>query len=151
MERGSRFRHAIFVARNVWRHLRRLNGLERNPLDDEQPIRHFHLPEDETIGRSRLHTAAQQHHLGAGGPDAKSPETTALPFRVAMARSSPPSDAPWLKHSLSPAEAQLACRVDLATVALDRRLIVGAMQLRFSVSPSGSLSKPGRDAAVACA
>jgi len=140
MERGSRFRHAIFVAGNVWRHLRRPDGLERNPLDDEQ-----------AIGHSRLHTAARQHHLGAGGSDAKSPEITTLPLRVGMARSSPPSDAPWLKPALSPTEAQLVCRVDRATVAFDRRLIVGAIQLRFFVSPWESLSKPGRDAAVACA
>ncbi len=149
MERGWRLRHAIFVAGNVWRHLRRPDGLERKTRDDEQAIRHVFRREDETIGRSRLHTAARQDHLGAGGPDAKSPEITAPPLRVGMARSSPPSDAPWLKHALSPAEAQLACRVDRATVAFNQRLIVGAMQLRFFMSPLGFLSKPAHDAVVA--
>jgi hypothetical protein len=137
MERGWRLRHAIFVAGKVWRHLRWFDGLERNPLDDEQAIRHVHLREDEAIGRSRLHTAARKHHLGAGGPDAKSPETTTLPLRVGMARTSPTSDAAWLKHALGLAEARFACRGEWATVSFDWRLIVGAIQLRFFVSPLG--------------
>jgi hypothetical protein len=149
IERGSRFRHVIFVAGNVWRHLRRPDGLERNPRDDEQAIRHAFLREDETIGRSRLHTAARQDRLGVSGPDANSPKTTTLPLRVGMAGSSPTSDAPLLKHVLSLAEARFACRGEWATVSFDWRLIVGAIQLRSFVSPSGFLSKPAHDAVVA--
>ncbi|WP_214703865.1 hypothetical protein, partial [Escherichia coli] len=60
----------------------------------------------------------------------------------------PRGDSPFLELAQGKVEWGMANRVDTVTVAIDWRLMVIAMQLRFFVRPLGFPKRIGRDEVV---
>lgn len=158
MERVFRFRHAIFVEEKGWTDLRRPDGLERDCFDDEHAIHHVCLRDDEIVGYQRLLPTTRPHLLSDVLSDlcrTRAPrglkifEWTRFCVAPGWRELRPKNDSPFLELAQAVVEWGRAHRVDTVTVAIDWRLMVIAMQLRFFVRPLGFPKKIGRDEVVA--
>lgn len=158
MERIFRFRHAIFVDEKGWEDLRRADGLERDQFDDEYAIHHICLRNDEIVGYQRLLPTTRPHLLTDVLSDlcrSKPPtgpkvyEWTRFCVSPGHRDPRPKSGWPFLELAQGVVEWGLSNKVDTVTVAIDWRLMVIAMQLRFFVRPLGFPKRFGRDEVVA--
>jgi acyl-homoserine lactone synthase len=158
MERVFRFRHSIFVEEKGWRDLRQPDGLERDRFDDAHAIHHICLRGDEIVGYQRLLPTTRPHLLSDVLTDlcrARAPrgpkifEWTRFCVAPGWRDLRPKPDGPFLELTQGVVEWGLARRVDTVTVAIDWRLMVIAMQLRFFVRSLGFPKRIGRDEVVA--
>lgn len=158
MDRAFRFRHAIFVEEKGWEELRRPDGCEIDRFDDAHAIHHICVRGDEIIGYQRLLPTTRPHLLSDVLTDLcrRPPPRGARVFewtRFCVARghreTRPHGDSPFLELAQGVVEWGMANRVDTVTVAIDWRLMVIAMQLRFFVRPLGFPKRLGRDEVVA--
>jgi acyl-homoserine lactone synthase len=158
LKRAFRFRHAIFVEEKGWEDLRRADGLERDSFDDEHAIHQICLRGDEIVGYQRLLPTTRPHlltevlgHLCKSKPP-RGPrifEWTRFCVAPSHRELRPKPHGPFLELAQGVLEWGMARRVDAVTVAIDWRLMVIAMQLRFFVRPLGFPKKIGRDEIVA--
>jgi len=158
MDRVFRFRHSIFVDEKGWMDLRQPDGLERDRFDDVHAIHQICLRGDEIVGYQRLLPTTRPHLLSDVLTDLchRRPPRGPRVFewtRFCVAPGSremrPRADGPFLELAQGVVEWGMAHRVDTVTVAIDWRLMVIAMQLRFFVRPLGFLKRIGRDEVVA--
>ena len=158
MDRVFRFRHSIFVDEKGWMDLRQPDGLERDRFDDVHAIHQICLRGDEIVGYQRLLPTTRPHLLSDVLTDLchRRPPRGPRVFewtRFCVAPGSremrPRADGPFLELALGVVEWGMAHRVDTVTVAIDWRLMVIAMQLRFFVRPLGFPKRIGRDEVVA--
>jgi acyl-homoserine lactone synthase len=158
MDRAFRFRHAIFVEEKGWTDLRQPDGLERDRFDDIHAIHQICLRGDEIVGYQRLLPTTRPHLLTDVLTDLCRRRPPRGPrifewtrFCVAPGRRGmrPCGDGPFLELAQGVVEWGMAHRVDTVTVAIDWRLMVIAMQLRFLVRPLGFPKRIGRDEVVA--
>ncbi len=158
MERVFRFRHKIFVEEKRWEDLRHPDGLERDRFDDEHAVHQVCLNGDEIVGYQRLLPTTRPHLLTDVLQDLcrqKPPRGRRIfewtRFCVAPGRRElrPHGDSPFLELAQGVVEWGMANRVDTVTAAIDWRLMVIAMQLRFFVRPLGFPKRVGRDEVVA--
>ena len=158
MDRVFRFRHSIFVDEKGWMDLRQPDGLERDRFDDVHAIHQICLRGDEIVGYQRLLPTTRPHLLSDVLTDLchRRPPRGPRVFewtRFCVAPGSremrPRADGPFLELAQGVVEWGMAHRVDTVTVAIDWRLMVIAMQLRFFVRPLGFPKRIGRDEVVA--
>lgn len=158
MDRAFRFRHSIFVEEKGWTDLRQPDGLERDRFDDIHAIHQICLRDDEIVGYQRLLPTTRPHLLTDVLTDLCRRRPPRGPrvfewtrFCVAPGRREmrPRGDGPFLELAQGVVEWGMAHRVDTVTVAIDWRLMVIAMQLRFFVRPLGFPKRIGRDEVVA--
>jgi acyl-homoserine lactone synthase len=158
MDRAFRFRHAVFVDEKGWTDLQRPDGLERDQFDDEHAVHQICLRNDEIVGYQRLLPTTRPHlltevlgHLCKSKPP-RGPrvfEWTRFCVAPGYRELRPKPNGPFLELAQGVVEWGLAHRVDTVTVAIDWRLMVIAMQLRFFVRPLGFPQRIGRDEVVA--
>lgn len=158
MDRAFRFRHDIFVEEKGWNDLRRPDGLERDRFDDAYAIHQLCLRGDDIVGYQRLLPTTRPHLLSDVLTDLcrrKPPRGPRVfewtrfcvaPGHRDMRRR---ADGPFLELAQGVVEWGMTHRVDTVTVAIDWRLMVIAMQLRFFVRPLGFPKRIGRDEVVA--
>ena len=158
MDRAFRFRHAIFVEEKGWTDLRQPDGLERDRFDDAHAIHQVCLRGDDIVGYQRLLPTTRPHLLSDVLTDLchRRPPRGPRVFewtRFCVAPGSremrPRADGPFLELAQGVVEWGMAHRVETVTVAIDWRLMVIAMQLRFFVRPLGFPKRIGRDEVVA--
>lgn len=158
MDRVFRFRHSIFVEEKGWTDLRQPDGLERDRFDDAHAVHHVCLRGDEIVGYQRLLPTTRPHLLSDVLSDLcrRQPPRGPRVFewtRFCVAAGSremrPRADGPFLELAQGVVEWGMAHRVDTVTVAIDWRLMMIAMQLRFFVRPLGFPKRIGRDEVVA--
>lgn len=158
MDRVFRFRHAVFVEEKGWDDLRRPDALERDQFDDAHAIHQICLRDDEIVGYQRLLPTTRPHLLTEVLQDLcrrKPPrgprifEWTRFCVGAAHRELRPRANGPFLELAQGVVEWGQANRVDTVTVAIDWRLMVIAMQLRFFVRPLGFPKRIGRDEVVA--
>lgn len=158
MDRVFRFRHSIFVEEKGWIELRQPDGLERDRFDDIHAIHQICLRGDDIVGYQRLLPTTRPHLLSEVLTDLchRRPPRGPRVFewtRFCVAPGSremrPRADGPFLELAQGVVEWGMAHRVDTVTVAIDWRLMVIAMQLRFFVRPLGFPKRIGRDEVVA--
>ncbi|MEH6952892.1 acyl-homoserine-lactone synthase (plasmid) [Nitrobacter sp. NHB1] len=158
MDRVFRFRHSIFVDEKGWMDLRQPDGLERDRFDDVHAIHQICLRGDDIVGYQRLLPTTRPHLLSDVLTELchRRPPRGPRVFewtRFCVAPSSremrPRADGPFLELAQGVVEWGMAHRVDTVTVAIDWRLMVIAMQLRFFVRPLGFPKRIGRDEVVA--
>lgn len=158
MDRVFSFRHAVFVDEKGWEELRQPDGRERDRFDDVHAIHQVCLRGDEIVGYQRLLPTTRPHLLTdvLGDLCRKKPPRGPRVFEwtrfcVAPRRREPRprADGPFLELAQGVVEWGMANRVDTVTVAIDWRLMVIAMQLRFFVRPLGFPKRIGRDEVVA--
>ena len=158
MDRVFRFRHSIFVEEKGWMELRQPDGLERDRFDDVHAIHQVCLRGDDIVGYQRLLPTTRPHLLSDVLTDLchRRPPRGPRVFewtRFCVAPGSremrPRADGPFLELAQGVVEWGMAHRVDTVTVAIDWRLMVIAMQLRFFVRPLGFPKRIGRDEVVA--
>lgn len=158
MERVFRFRHTIFVEEKGWSDLRQPDGLERDRFDDAHAIHQVCLRDDEIVGYQRLLPTTRPHLLSDVLTDlcrSKPPrgprvfEWTRFCVAPRHRELRPSANGPFLELAQGVVEWGMAHRVDTVTVAIDWRLMVIAMQLRFFVRPLGFPKRIGRDEVVA--
>lgn len=158
MDRVFRFRHSIFVDEKGWTELRQPDGLERDRFDDVHAIHQICLRGDDIVGYQRLLPTTRPHLLSDVLTDLchRRPPRGPRVFewtRFCVAPGSremrPRPDGPFLELAQGVVEWGMAHRVDTVTVAIDWRLMVIAMQLRFFVRPLGFPKRIGRDEVVA--
>jgi acyl-homoserine lactone synthase len=158
MDRAFRFRHAVFVDEKGWEDLRQPDGLERDRFDDAHATHHICLRDDEIVGYQRLLPTTRPHLLTDVLSDLcrKRPPRGPRVFewtRFCVAHGHremrPRGDSPFLELAQGVVEWGMASKVDTVTVAIDWRLMVIAMQLRFFVRPLGFPKRIGRDEVVA--
>ncbi len=158
MERVFRFRHTIFVEEKGWDDLRQPDGLERDRFDDAHAIHQICLRDEQIVGYQRLLPTTRPHLLTDVLPDLchrKPPrgprvyEWTRFCVSPSRREMRPRGDGPFLELTQGVVEWGMANRVDTVTVAIDWRLMVIAMQLRFFVRPLGFPKRIGRDEVVA--
>lgn len=158
MDRVFRFRHSIFVDEKGWMDLRQPDGLERDRFDDVHAIHQICLRGDDIVGYQRLLPTTRPHLLSDVLTDLchRRPPRGPRVFewtRFCVAPGSremrPRADGPFLELAQGVVEWGMAHRVDTVTVAIDWRLMVIAMQLRFFVRPLGFPKRIGRDQVVA--
>lgn len=158
MDRVFRFRHEIFVKEKGWDDLRRADGFERDQFDDEHAVHHVLLRDDEIVGYQRLLPTTRPHLLTSVLSDLCHTKPPCGPrvaewtrFCVAPGRREmrPRSNGVFLELAQGVVEWGMANDVDTVTVAIDWRLMVVAMQLRFFVRPLGFPKKLGREEIVA--
>ena len=158
MDRAFRFRHAVFVDEKGWEDLRQPDGLERDRFDDVHATHHICLRGDEIVGYQRLLPTTRPHLLTDVLSDLcrqRPPRGTRVfewtRFCVAHGHREmrPRGDSPFLELAQGVVEWGMASKVDTVTVAIDWRLMVIAMQLRFFVRPLGFPKRIGRDEVVA--
>ena len=158
MDRVFRFRHSIFVDEKGWMELRQPDGLERDRFDDVHAIHQICLRGDDIVGYQRLLPTTRPHLLSDVLTDLchRRPPRGPRVFewtRFCVAPGSremrPRADGPFLELAQGVVEWGMAHRVDTVTVAIDWRLMVIAMQLRFFVRPLGFPKRIGRDEVVA--
>jgi acyl-homoserine lactone synthase len=158
MERVHCFRHKIFVEEKGWEDLRQPDGLERDRFDDAHAIHQVCLRDDEIVGYQRLLPTTRPHLLTDVLSDLCRRKPPRGPrvfewtrFCVAPGRREmrPRGDSPFLELAQGVVEWGMANRVETVTVAIDWRLMVIAMQLRFFVRPLGFPKRIGRDEVVA--
>jgi len=158
MDRAFRFRHAIFVEEKGWEELRQPDGCERDRFDDAYAIHQICVRGEEIVGYQRLLPTTRPHLLSDALTDLcrRAPPRGTRVFewtRFCVAHGHremrPRGDSPFLELAQGVVEWGMANRVDTVTVAIDWRLMVIAMQLRFFVRPLGFLKRIGRDEVVA--
>lgn len=158
MDRVFRFRHSVFVDEKGWMELRQPDGLERDRFDDVHAIHQVCLRGDDIVGYQRLLPTTRPHLLSDVLTDLchRRPPRGPRVFewtRFCVAPGSremrPRADGPFLELAQGVVEWGMAHRVDTVTVAIDWRLMVIAMQLRFFVRPLGFPKRIGRDEVVA--
>jgi len=158
MDRVFRFRHSIFVDEKSWMDLRQPDGLERDRFDNVHAIHQICLRGDDIVGYQRLLPTTRPHLLSDVLTDLchRRPPRGPRVFewtRFCVAPGSremrPRADGPFLELAQGVVEWGMAHRVDTVTVAIDWRLMVIAMQLRFFVRPLGFPKRIGRDEVVA--
>jgi len=158
MDRAFRFRHAIFVEEKGWEELRHPDGCERDRFDDAHAIHQICVRGDDIVGYQRLLPTTRPHLLSDVLTDLcrRAPPRGARVFewtRFCVAHGHremrPRGDSPFLELAQGVVEWGMANRVDTVTVAIDWRLMVIAMQLRFFVRPLGFPKRIGRDEVVA--
>ena len=134
------------------------DGLEKDPFDDEHAVHHVCLRDDEIVGYQRLRPTTRPHLLTVVLGDfrrSRPPRGPRIPewtrFCVAPGwrdfRRHP--DGPFLELAQGVVEWGLARGIDTVTVAIDWRLMVIAMQLRFFARPLGFPKRIGRNEGVA--
>ncbi|SCB50141.1 acyl-homoserine-lactone synthase [Rhizobium multihospitium] len=158
MDRVFRFRHKIFVEEKGWEDLRQPDGLERDQFDDAHAIHQICLRGDAIVGYQRLLPTTRPHLLTdvlgdlCRRPPPRGPrvfEWTRFCVARGQREMRPRGDSPFLELAQGVVEWGMANRVDTVTVAIDWRLMVIAMQLRFFVRPLGFPARIGRDEVVA--
>ncbi|WP_298379544.1 acyl-homoserine-lactone synthase [uncultured Bradyrhizobium sp.] len=158
MDRAYRFRHAIFVDEKGWDDLRQPDGLERDRFDDAHAIHQICLRGDDIVGYQRLLPTTRPHLLSdvLGDLCRRRPprgprvfEWTRFCVAPGQREMRPRGDSPFLELAQGVVEWGMVNRVDTVTVAIDWRLMVIAMQLRFFVRPLGFPKRIGRDEVVA--
>ena len=158
MDRVFRFRHSVFVDEKGWMELRQPDGLDRDRFDDVHAIHQVCLRGDDIVGYQRLLPTTRPHLLSEVLTDLchRRPPRGPRVFewtRFCVAPGSremrPRADGPFLELAQGVVEWGMAHRVDTVTVAIDWRLMVIAMQLRFFVRPLGFPKRIGRDEVVA--
>lgn len=158
IDRAFRFRHAVFVDEKGWEDLRQPDGLERDRFDDVHATHHICLRGDEIVGYQRLLPTTRPHLLTDVLSDLCRQRPPRGPrvfewtrFCVAHGHREmrPRGDSPFLELAQGVVEWGMASKVDTVTVAIDWRLMVIAMQLRFLVRPLGFPKRIGRDEVVA--
>ncbi len=158
MERVFRFRHDVFVDEKGWTDLRQPDGLERDRFDDAHAIHHICLRDDEIVGYQRLLPTTRPHLLSdvltdlCRGKPPRGPrifEWTRFCVAAGHRELRPSASGPFLELAQGVVEWGMAHHVDTVTVAIDWRLMVIAMQLRFFVRPLGFPKRIGRDEVVA--
>lgn len=156
MDRVFRFRHVVFVEEKGWDDLRQPDGLERDRFDDGHAIHQVCLHQDEIVGYQRLLPTTRPHFLTdvLGDLCRRKPprgprifEWTRFCVAPGYRELRPRANGPFLE--LAQGVWGMANRVDTVTVAIDWRLMVVAMQLRFFVRPLGFPKRIGRDEVVA--
>jgi acyl-homoserine lactone synthase len=158
MEQAYRFRHAIFVEEKGWSDLHQPNGLERDRFDDSHAIHQICMRGDKIVGYQRLLPTTRPHllsdvltdlcrHRPPRGP--RIFEWTRFCVAPGHREMRPRGDSPFLELAQGVVEWATAHRVDTVTVAIDWRLMVIAMQLRFLVTPLGFPKRVGREEIVA--
>ena len=158
MDRAFRFRHSIFVEEKGWEELRQPGGRERDRFDDRHAIHHICLRDEEIVGYQRLLPTTRPHLLSDVLTDLcrHTPPRGEHVFewtRFSVARSyrehRPRGDGPFLELAQGVVEWGIEHQVDTVTVAIDWRLMLIAMQLRFFVRSLGFPQRIGRDEVVA--
>lgn len=158
MDRVFRFRHAVFVDEKGWSDLRQPDGRERDRFDDAHAIHQVCLRDDEIVGYQRLLPTTRPHLLTDVLGDlckTKPPrgpkifEWTRFCVAPNHREVRPRANGVFLELAQGVVEWGVAHRVDTVTVAIDWRLMVIAMQLRFFVRPLGFPKRVGRDEVVA--
>jgi acyl-homoserine lactone synthase len=158
MDRAFRFRHAVFVEEKGWEDLRRPDALERDRFDDVHAIHHLCLRGDEIVGYQRLLPTTRPHLLSDVLGDLcrlrppRGPrifEWTRFCVAPGHREMRPRGNSPFLELAQGVVEWGMANKVDTVTVAIDWRLMVIAMQLRFFVRTLGFPKRIGRDEVVA--
>lgn len=158
MDRAFRFRHAVFVEEKGWEDLRQPDGLERDRFDDSHATHHICLRGDEIAGYQRLLPTTRPHLLTDVLSDLcrrrppRGPrvfEWTRFCVAHGHREMRPRGESPFLELAQGVVEWGMANKVDTVTVAIDWRLMVIAMQLRFFVRPLGFPKRIGRDEVVA--
>ena len=158
MDRAYRFRHAIFVDEKGWDDLRQPDGLEHDRFDDAHAIHQICLRGDDIVGYQRLLPTTRPHLLSdvLGDLCRRRPprgprvfEWTRFCVAPGQREMRPRGDSPFLELAQGVVEWGMVNRVDTVTVAIDWRLMVIAMQLRFFVRPLGFPKRIGRDEVVA--
>jgi acyl-homoserine lactone synthase len=158
MAKVFRLRHNIFVDEKGWHNLRRPDGLERDCFDDHHAIHQVCLRDDEIVGYQRLLPTTRPHLLTEVLRDlcVKRPprgpqifEWTRFCIAPEHREVRPRANGVFLELAQGVVEWGLSQRVDTVTVAIDWRLMVIAMQLRFFVRPLGFPKRIGRDEVVA--
>ncbi|WP_131196780.1 acyl-homoserine-lactone synthase [Lichenihabitans psoromatis] len=158
MDRVFRFRHGVFVDEKGWEDLRQPDARERDQFDDAHAIHQVCLRDDEIVGYQRLLPTTRPHLLTDVLADLCRTKTPRGPrvfewtrFCVAPSHREvrPRANGAFLELAQGVVEWGIANRVATVTVAIDWRLMVIAMQLRFFVRPLGFPKKIGRDEVVA--
>ncbi|WP_305693096.1 acyl-homoserine-lactone synthase [Bosea sp. (in: a-proteobacteria)] len=158
MNRAHRFRHSIFVDEKGWEELRQSDGCERDRFDDAHAVHHICLHGEEIVGYQRLLPTTRPHLLTDVLTDLcrRAPPRGPRVFewtRFCVAQGHrelrPRGNSPFLELAQGVVEWGMARRVGTVTVAIDWRLMVIAMQLRFFVRPLGFPQRIGRDEVVA--
>lgn len=158
MDRVFRFRHGVFVDEKGWEDLRQPDARERDQFDDAHAIHQVCLRDDEIVGYQRLLPTTRPHLLTDVLGDlcrTKPPrgprvfEWTRFCVAPSHREVRPRANSAFLELAQGVVEWGMANRVDTVTVAIDWRLMVIAMQLRFFVRPLGFPKKIGRDEVVA--
>lgn len=158
MDRVFRFRHDIFVEEKGWEELRRTDGREQDRFDDAHAIHQVCLRDDAIVGYQRLLPTTRPHLLTEVLGDLcqrKPPrgprifEWTRFCVAPKHREVRPRANGPFLELAQGVVEWGLARRVHTVTVAIDWRLMVVAMHLRFFVRPLGFPKRLGRDEVIA--
>ena len=158
MDRAFRFRHAIFVEEKGWEELRQPDGCGRDRFDDAYAIHQICVRGEEIVGYQRLLPTTRPDPLSDALTDLcrRAPPRGTRVFewtRFCVAHGHremrPRGDSPFLELAQGVVEWGMANRVDTVTVAIDWRLMVIAMQLRFFVRPLGFPKRIGRDEVAA--
>lgn len=158
LDRAFRVRHDVFVDEKGWEELRRPDGFERDQFDDEHAVHHVLLRDDEIVGYQRLLPTTRPHLLTTLLSDlchTKPPrgprvaEWTRFCVAPGHREARPRANGVFLELAQGVVEWGMGANVDTVTVAIDWRLMVIAMQLRFFVRPLGFPKKLGRDEIVA--
>lgn len=158
LDRAFRMRHDIFVEEKGWEDLRRTDGLERDQFDDEHAVHHVLLHDDEIVGYQRLLPTTRPHLLTTVLGDlchtkpprgARVAEWTRFCVAPSHRETRPRSNGVFLELAQGVVEWGMANNIDTVSVAIDWRLMVIAMQLRFFVRPLGFPKKLGREEIVA--
>lgn len=151
-------RHKIFVEEKGWEQLRQPDALERDRFDDAHAVHHICMRDDAIVGYQRLLPTTRPHLLTdvlgnlCRRPPPRGPrvfEWTRFCVAQGHREMRPRGDSPFLELAQGVVEWGMAKRVDTVTVAIDWRLMVIAMQLRFFVRPLGFPVRIGRDEVVA--
>ena len=155
---SARFRHTIFVDEKGWDDLHQPDGLERDQFDDSHAVHQVCLHQDEIVGYQRLLPTTRPHLLTdvLGDLCRRKPprgprifEWTRFCVAPGHRELRPRANGPFLELAQGVVEWGMANRVDTVTVAIDWRLMVVAMQLRFFVRPLGFPKRIGRDEVIA--
>lgn len=158
MDRVFRFRHDVFVDEKGWDDLRQPDARERDQFDDVHAIHQVCLRGDEIVGYQRLLPTTRPHLLTDVLGDlcrTKPPrgprifEWTRFCVAPGHREVRPRANGAFLELAQGVVEWGMGNRVDTVTVAIDWRLMVIAMQLRFFVRPLGFPKRIGRDEVVA--
>ncbi len=158
MNRVYRFRHSIFVEEKGWEDLRQPDGLERDQFDRKATIHQICLRDGEIIGYQRLLPTTGPHLLKSVLRDLchKKPprgpkifEWTRFCVAPGHREFRPSPTSAFLELTQGVVEWGIAHGIDTVTVAIDWRLMVLAMQLRFFVRPLGFPKRIGKEEIVA--
>ena len=153
-----RFRHKVFVDQKGWEDLRRDSGLEHDQFDDDDTIHQICFSDGAIVGYQRLRPSLKPHLLSdvlghfcrqplPRGPDVW--EWSRFCLDTTKREMRPRSNEHFLTLCQGVVEWCLANDIRATTVAIDCRLMVVAMQLRFQARPLGFPVRVGREDVVA--